>query len=105
MRARPGGIDPVQGSSRMGYASISSIAVIPPVVGPMGISLSPGTYNNRHHVALTYKTSQISDAHARLFLNLYLHAPRSYQRTAEGMLAPQVTERFTWETTRARCPW
>jgi hypothetical protein len=68
----------------------------------MGISLSAGTYNGHLHVALTYKTSQLSYAQARLFLNLYLHEMRSYRRTAEGMLAPQVTERRTRETAQAR---
>jgi NRPS condensation-like uncharacterized protein len=98
----PEGIGPGKGGARIGGAAIASVVVIPPVVSPMGISLSAGTYNGHLHVALTYKTSQLSYAQARLFLNLYLHEMRSYRRTAEGVLAPQVTERPTRETAQAR---
>ncbi len=98
----PEGIAPEKGGARIGGAAIASIVVIPPVVSPMGVSLSAGTYSNHLHVALTYKTAQFSHAQARLFLNLYLHEMRSYQRTAEGVLAPQVTERRTRETAQAR---
>jgi len=89
-------------SARLGDAIIASIVVIPPVVSPMGVSLSAGTYDDHLHVALTYKTSQFSHAQARLFLNLYFHEMRSYQSTAEGILAPQVTERRARETAQAR---
>ena len=42
------------------------------------------------YVALAYKTRQFSKAEARTFLNLYLHELRSYQRTPEGLLVPEV---------------
>jgi hypothetical protein len=71
----------------------------------MGISLSAGTYNGQLHVALAYKTSHFSHGEARLLLNLFLHEMRSYQRTAEGVLAPSVTERATGETVLATRPW
>jgi len=89
-------------SAHLGDAIIAGIVVVPPVVSPMGTSLSAGTYNEHLHVALTYKTSQFSHAHARLLLNLYLHELRSYHGTVEGVLAPQMTERRTREIAQAR---
>ena len=92
-------------AANMGNARIASVVVLPPVVSPMGISLSAGTYNGQLHVALAYKTSHFSHAEARLLLSLFLHEMRRYQRTAEGVLAPSVTERATGETVLARRPW
>jgi len=98
----PAGIAPGKGGARIGAAAVASIVVIPPVVSPMGVSLSAGTYDDHLHVARTYKTSQFSHVQARLFLNLYFHEMRIYQSTAEGILAPQVTERRARETAQAR---
>lgn len=89
----------------MGIAAITSVLVLPPVVSPMGISLSACTYNDHLHVALAYKTSHFSHAEAQLLLSLFLHEMRSYQRTAEGVVAPSVTERATRETVSATRPW
>jgi len=100
----PEGTASMEGA-RMGNARITSVVVLPPVVSPMGMSLSAGTYNGHLHVALAYKTSHFSHAAARLLLNLFLHEVRSYQRTAEGVLAPSVTERATRETVSATRLW
>jgi len=100
----PEGSAPVE-AGRMGNARITSVVVMPPVVSPMGVSLSAGTYNGYLHVALAYKTSHFSHTEARLLLNLFLHEMRSYQRTAEGVLAPSVTKRATRETVSATWPW
>jgi len=82
----------------LGTAKITSVVSLAPVVSPMGISLCPGTYHDHLYVGLTYKTRQFSKAGARTFLNLYLHELRSYQRTPEGLLAPEVIQRDTRET-------
>jgi NRPS condensation-like uncharacterized protein len=88
----------------MGNAAITSIAVLAPVVSPMGMSLSADTYNDHLHVSLAYKTSHFSHAEARLLLSLFLHEMRGYQRTAQGVLAPSVTERATREAVPATRP-
>jgi len=85
------------GGVEMGNARISAVVGTAPVVSPMGISLYAGTYHDQLHFGLTYKTRQFSEAQARTFLNLYLHELRSYQRTAEGVLVPEVTQRDTRE--------
>ena len=61
---------------RLGGARIASVVVIPPVASPMGISLSAGTYHDRLHVTLAYKTSQLSRAQAQAFLGSYLEQLR-----------------------------
>jgi NRPS condensation-like uncharacterized protein len=81
----------------IGDAKITSIVGLAPVVSPMGISLCVGTYDGHLRIALSYKTSQFSETQARTFLNLYLHELRSYQRTVEGVLVPEVTQRDTRE--------
>jgi hypothetical protein len=93
-RIWPGEIASGEGC-KIGNARITSVVVIPPVVSPMGISLSAGTYNDHLRVALAYKISHFSEAQARMFLNLYLHELRSYQRTPEGVLVPEVRQRET----------
>ena len=80
---------------RMGNAKITGVLGLPPVVSPMGLSLCVGTYNGHLDVALVYRTSHFSRSDARVLLNLYLHEIRSYQRTPEGQLAPEVTQRET----------
>lgn len=92
-------------ASKLANARISSVVVLPPVVSAMGISLSAGTHNGHLHVALAYKTSHFSHAEARLFLNLFLHELRSYQRTTEGTPAAAVKERVTRETALATRRW
>jgi hypothetical protein len=92
-------------AANMGNAKIASVVVLPPVVSPMGIGLSAGTYNDQLHVALAYKTSHFSHGEARLLLDLFLHEMRGYQRTAEGVLVPSVTERTARETVSATRPW
>jgi NRPS condensation-like uncharacterized protein len=82
----------------VGNASITSVVVLPPVVSPMGISLCTGTYRDHLYVALAYKTAGFSKAEARTFLNLYLHELRSYQRTPEGLLMPEVRYRDSRDT-------
>jgi hypothetical protein len=77
----------------LGNARITSVVGLPPVISPMGISLWVGTYHDHLHIALEYKTRQFSKAEARTFLNLYLHELRSYQRTPEGLLIPEVRQR------------
>jgi len=77
----------------LGTAKITSVVGLAPVVSPMGISLCPGTYHDHLHVGLTYKTRQFSKAEAMTFLNLYLHELRSYQRTPEALLIPEVRQR------------
>lgn len=77
----------------LGTANITSVVGLAPVVSPMGISLCPGTYHDHLYVGLTYKARQFSKAEARTFLNLYLHELRSYQRTSEGLLIPEVRQR------------
>ena len=86
---------------KMGNAAITSVVVLPPVVSPMGMSVSAATYTDHLHVALAYKTLHFSHTEARLFLNLLLHEMRSYQRTAEGVLVPLVTERSIRQTAPA----
>jgi len=81
--------------AKIGDARITSVVGLPPVVSPMGISLCAGTYHDHLHIGLTYKSRHFSQAEAQLFLNLYLHEIRSYQRTPEGLLAPEVTQRET----------
>ena len=90
----PRGTATVQGDN-VGNARITSVVVLPPVVSPMGISLCTGTYRDHLHIALEYKTAGFSKAEARTFLNLYLHELRSYQRTPEGLLMPEVRYRDT----------
>ena len=97
---QPGGSASME-ARKMGDATITSVVVLPPVVSPMGMSVSAATYNDHLHVALAYKTLHFSHTEARLFLNLLLHELRSYQRTAEGVLVPSVTERTTRETAPA----
>lgn len=82
---------------KMGDAEITSVLGLPPVVSPMGMSLCVGTYHDHLHIALVYKAACFSKAEARTFLSLYLHELRSYQRTAEGILAPQVIQRHVRE--------
>ena len=74
------------GNAWMGDARITSVAAIPPVVSPMGISLSAGIYNGRLYIVLASKASYFSQEQARMFLNLYLHEIRSYKE--RGMLNP-----------------
>ncbi len=74
------------GNAWMGDARITGVAAIPPVVSPMGISLSAGMYNGRLYIVLASKASYFSQEQARMFLNLYLHEIRSYQEG--GMLNP-----------------
>jgi NRPS condensation-like uncharacterized protein len=83
---------------KMGDARITDVAGTSPVVSPMGISFWAGTYNDRLHVTLAYKASQFSHEEARVLLDLYLHELRSYQRTPEGVLAPEVRYRDSRET-------
>jgi NRPS condensation-like uncharacterized protein len=77
----------------VGSARIAGVVVIPPVVSPMGISLSAGTYHDCLHVALAYKTSHFSQAQARRFLGLYLQKLRSYQGTPEAVPVPEARHR------------
>jgi NRPS condensation-like uncharacterized protein len=93
----PAGTTPSE-EGKMGNAKINSVVVLPPVVSPMGISLCTGTYHDHLYVALAYKTAGFSKAEARTFLNLYLHELRSYQRTPEGLLIPEVRYRDTRDT-------
>jgi len=86
----------------IGDAKITSIVGLAPVVSPMGTSLWVGMYDGHLRIALSYKTSHFSETQARTFLNLYLHELRSYQRTAEGVLVPGVTQRDTRETVSVR---
>jgi NRPS condensation-like uncharacterized protein len=95
----PAASSPVE-AGKMGNAGITSVVVLPPVVSAMGIGLSASTYNSHLHVALTYRTSHFSHAEARLLLNLFLHEVRSYQRTPEGALAPEVRYHEERETVR-----
>lgn len=82
---------------KMGNARITDVVGTAPVVSPMGISLWVGTCEGHLRIALSYKTQQFSEAQARTFLNLYLHELRSYQRTVQGALVPEVTQRDTRE--------
>jgi NRPS condensation-like uncharacterized protein len=78
---------------KIGSARVASVVVIPPVVSPMGISLSAGTYHGCLQVALAYKTSHLSEAQARTFLGLYLRELRSYQETSEAVPVPEARYR------------
>jgi len=93
----PAGTNPGE-RDKMGTAKITSVIGLASVVSPMGISLCMGTYDDHLYVGLTYKTRQFSKAEARTFLNLYLHELRSYQRTPEGLLIPEVRYRDTRDT-------
>jgi NRPS condensation-like uncharacterized protein len=77
----------------LGSTAVSSFMATAPVVGPMGVSLCANVYNDRLYIAMSYKTSQFSEAQAKTFLNLYFHEVRAYQRTPEGLLAPEVKYR------------
>ncbi len=63
----------------LGTARIDSVVALPPVASPMGLSLCAGTYRDRLHFTLTYKTSQFSEAQARAFLGSFLENLRSYR--------------------------
>jgi len=84
--------------AKIGNAKITSVVGLAPVVSPMGISLCTGKYHDHLYIALAYKTANFSKAEARMFLNLYLHELRSYQRTSVGVLIPEVRYRDTRET-------
>jgi NRPS condensation-like uncharacterized protein len=86
---------------KIGSAEIVSVVVIPPVVSPMGISLSAGTYHDCLHVALAYKTSHFSEAQAKTFLGLYLRELRSYQETSEAVPVPEARYRDAREPVHA----
>jgi hypothetical protein len=83
---------------KLGNAKITSVVTLAPVVSPMGISVCTGTYHDHLYIGLAYKTASLSKAQAKTFLNLYLHELRSYQRTLEGLLTPEVRYRDTRET-------
>lgn len=86
---------------KIGSARVASVVVIPPVVSPMGISLSAGTYHDCLKVALAYKTSHLSEAQARMFLGLYLRKIRSYQESSEAMPVPEARYRDAREPVHA----
>ncbi|MDM7999058.1 MAG: hypothetical protein QUS33_03410 [Dehalococcoidia bacterium] len=87
----PKGIVVVEGG-KLGDSRIASVVGIPPVVSPMGMSLCACTFEDHLYITLTYKSEQFSEAEAKSFLNLYLHELRGYQRTPEGLLAPEVRQ-------------
>ncbi len=72
-----------RGGVRLGGARVSSVAVIPPVASPMGLSLATAIWDGRLQVTLAYKTAQFSEGQARAFLGSFLEQVRSYRMPSQ----------------------
>ena len=65
--------------STMGNVRIRNVAGFAPVVTPMGLSITAGTYNRNLNLSLTYRPALFSEEKAKIFLDLYVEEIRNYQ--------------------------
>jgi hypothetical protein len=72
----------------MGDATIQEVTGVTPVITPFRMGIYAGIYNEALNIALTYKTSLVSEEKAQAFLDQYLEVIRKYPPSQQSDAAP-----------------